>query len=85
MSTTPTENISEVIMRLKDSIKRESAKALTDVDTYTAMVTAHPFAMHEDIERAIEVSRKAHDALTELKSAAVVATDNSVKGEGQPL
>lgn len=79
------EDLSQLTAKLKDSIKRESARALADIDTYTAMVTSHPRAAHDDIERGIEVSRKAQDSVSETKSAAMVATDNVTKEQQDPL
>ena len=66
--------------KTKELIKNESAKALIDIDNYTGMATGHSYAAHDDIQQAIEVSRSAKDAISELKSAVIIEIDNIVKG-----
>lgn len=65
--------------KTKELIKNESAKSLIDIDNYTGMATARSYAAHSDIQQAIEASRDAKDAITELKSAAIIEIDNIVK------
>lgn len=79
------DELSLLASRTKDLIKAESAKALVEIDTYTAMATGHAYAAHEDIQRAIEVSRKTQDAISEIKSSAVIAIDKVVKEQETAL
>lgn len=65
--------------KTKDLIKNESAKALIDIDNYTGMATGRSYAANTDIQQAIDASRGAKDAITELKSAAIIEIDNIVK------
>ncbi len=69
----------QLAAKVKEAIKRESAKALADIDAYVIMATSHPYAAHEDIQGAIEQSRAAQDAVSSAKSNAVIAIDNTVK------
>ncbi len=73
------DEFNQLVSKIKDLIKSESARALADIDAYTAMATSHAYAAHEDIQRAIEVSRRAQDAVSETKSGAMLALDDVVK------
>lgn len=74
-----TEEFTQFIAKTRDAVKNESAKTLIDIDAYTAMATSHPYAAHEDIQQAIEVSRRAQDAVSEIKSNALLALDGLLK------
>lgn len=65
--------------KTKELIKNESARSFIDIDNYTGMATGRAYATHDDLERAIEASRSAKDAITELKSSAIIEIDNIVK------
>ncbi len=73
------DEFAQFVSKTKDLIKSESARALADIDTYTAMATSHAYAAHEDIQRAIEVSRRAQDAVSEAKSSVILAIDDVLK------
>ncbi len=62
--------------KIKEIIQNECAKTLIDIDSYTSMATAHPYASHEDIEHAIQISRAAQDSLSLIKSDALIKIDN---------
>ncbi|MBI1755140.1 hypothetical protein HY250_00430 [Candidatus Azambacteria bacterium] len=74
-----TDDLAQLIVKIKDLIKRESAKALADIDAYNTMAMSHPYAAHEDVEQAVDASRKVQDAVSEIKSGAMIAADNAVK------
>ena len=65
--------------KIKEIIQDEYAKTMIDIDSYTSMATAHPYASHEDVERAIQISRAAQDALSSIKSNALIKIDNIAK------
>lgn len=69
----------QLVAKVKEAVKRESAKTLADIDAYVTMATSHPYAAHEDIQQAVEESRRAQDAISEAKSAAIIAIDKAVK------
>lgn len=65
--------------KTKEWIKDESGRALSEIDAYVALATGNAYAAHDDIQGAIEASRVAQDAISEMKSAAILAIDNSIK------
>lgn len=65
--------------KAKESVKEESARVLSEIDVYAALATSNPYAAHDDIQMAIDASRTAQDAVSEVKSAAILAIDNVVK------
>ena len=65
--------------KIKETIADACAKALIDIDSYTGMATSHPYASPEDVERAIMTSRAAQDAVSTIKSDALINIDNIAK------
>lgn len=62
--------------KIREIIQGECAKTLIDIDSYTSMATAHPYASHEDIEHAIQISRSIQDTISSIKSDALIKIDN---------
>lgn len=73
------DQISGAKAKIKEMIQDECAKAIINIDNYTSMATAHPYASHEDVERAIGASRAAQDAISSIKSDALIKIDNIAK------
>ena len=69
------DDVTPMTLQMKDMIKRDTAKALIDLDTYTVMVTSHPYASHDYIQQAITASRTVQDRISEIKSDALRAID----------
>ncbi|OGD23252.1 hypothetical protein A2Z10_03545 [Candidatus Azambacteria bacterium RBG_16_47_10] len=65
--------------KAKESVREESGRVLAEIDAYAALATGNPYATHDDIQEAIEASRAAQDAVSEIKSAAIIGIDNGVK------
>ena len=65
--------------KIKEAIADACAKALIDIASYTSMAPSHPYASHEDVERAITTSRAAQDAVSTIKSDALIKIDNIAK------
>lgn len=73
------EEFAQGVAKARDAVKNESAKTLIDIDAYTSMATSHPYAANDDIQQAIEVSRRAQDAVSEIKSNTLLALDAVIK------
>lgn len=65
--------------KVKESVKEECGRALAEIDTYAALATSNPYAAHDDVQKAIEATREAQDAISEMKSAAIIAIDKAVQ------
>jgi len=65
----------------REAIKNEGARAIIDIDNYTATATSSQYASHDDTEQAIAASRAARDAIFEAKSNSVITIDNMMKKE----
>lgn len=66
-------------IKAKESVKEECGRVLAEIDAYAALATSNSYATHDDIQAAIETSRSAQDAISEVKSAAILAIDSAVK------
>jgi len=73
------DQIASAKTKIKEIIQDECAKTLIDIDNYTSMATAHPYASPEDVENAIKISRTAQDVLSSVKSDALIKIDNIAK------
>lgn len=71
--------VAMIATKTKEMVKEESGRALAEIDTYASLATGNAHATHTDIQNAIETSRAAQDAISEIKSAAIIAIDNGIK------
>lgn len=73
------EKIETIRSKAKDLVNDQAAKALVDIESYTARISSHQNASSGNIESAIAAGRDARDKILEIKSGAIIKIDNIAK------